>query len=188
MTVSSGLAIHHPHCCSSGDTDHPSPLTAAFYLFIISLFLPQTSAMAHTRPSSSQLIGMDWEFYSSTFPLAPPCSSDYLFLPLEINFLFGCFYGRVTQRFISVSGGTALLLWPRQRETFFSLLVKEARCTLVWVLLYFNIIYRVACFFNSICCEVFIVLSCFDSHCYLSLHKAYNTISHSERTVYISYF
>lgn len=56
---------------------------------------------------------MDWEFYSSRLP--PP---NYLFLPLEINFLFGCFYGRVTQRFISVSGGTALL-FPTAAEKKF---------------------------------------------------------------------
>lgn len=60
---------------------------------------------------------MDWEFYSSTLSLPPPGGSDYLFL-LEINFLFGCFYGRVTQRFISVSGGTALHL-PTAAQNFF---------------------------------------------------------------------
>lgn len=67
---------------------------------------------------------MNGEFYSSTSSLPLPGGSDYLFLPLEINFLFGCFYGRVTQSFISVSGGTALHFPTAAKKKFFRL-IKE---------------------------------------------------------------
>lgn len=129
MTVRRALAIRHPDASASRvlpeQRHRPSiTVTNSFVLFIY-LFSTADSTEGPHATFVSELLSMDWEFYSSTLSLSPhppPGASVYLFLPLEINFLFGCFYDRVTQRFISVSGGTALL-FPTAAEKNF--LIKE---------------------------------------------------------------
>lgn len=59
-------------CCPSSDTGHPSLLPTAFYVFFfIYFFFAADSTEGPHATFISELLWMDWEFYSSRLPPTP---------------------------------------------------------------------------------------------------------------------
>lgn len=59
-------------CCPSSDTGHPSLLPTAFYVFFfIFFFFAADSTEGPHATFISELLWMDWEFYSSRLPPHP---------------------------------------------------------------------------------------------------------------------
>lgn len=77
VTVRPALAIHHPQCCPSDDTGHPSPLATAFYLFFLFLYFCHRQ---HEGPIRDLRLGALWNGWGFLFIHALSSSSGRLWL------------------------------------------------------------------------------------------------------------